>query len=169
MTSYGMSMMTSTTNLPLPDVLPIVEFQLEDGIGADEAIRLVGSDSKQEQPELDKGGSRWEEDTNQTFQTLQLNDYDSEPADESSDPFTVKLTSIDEGEYIYKPITVGRAALRKLKQSEVFVAKDISGTKFYRDFLNEQSHSMCSDCHKVGIVWLTLRFNNTFSFTVFHT
>lgn len=132
------------------DVLPILRFQLEEGIDPDEAVKLIGSESRQEIQEVESN-PKWEEETTENFEKLQLNDDRgfTDPSNTDQDPFTIKVTSLDEEEYSYRPITVGKAALRKLQLSEVFIAKDLTGVKFYRDFHNEQSHVMCPDCHKV--------------------
>ena len=175
MTSYGKSsddenFTRSFTFFNLfPDILPIVQFHVDEGIEPEEAIRLIGSESRKEQPEQD-ANPRWEEETNQEFQTLQLTDDQGSDAAfrNENDPFVVKEVSLDEDEYRYRPITVDRSTLRKLQLSEVFVAKDFTGTKFYRDFHNEQSHAMCPDCHKV-CYHFALQFSVIFEPSVFYS
>lgn len=72
-----------------PELLPLVEFQLEDGISDSEAIRLIESP-----PSIDeKNNTEWIQELSDTTQTLQINENTSE--DNIEDVFTAHLLNLE--------------------------------------------------------------------------
>ena len=73
------------------EVLPLVEFQLEEDISDEEAVRLIEAPSPV--PEESDNSQRWQQSTNDTFQTMQFD----EPSPSLEDPFTARLMSFEVG------------------------------------------------------------------------
>jgi intraflagellar transport protein 122 len=72
-----------------PEVLPLVEFQLEPGISDEEALSLIEAPTPvTEEPSQDGG---WLQTVGDTFQTLQ---FDDSPAG-VRDPFTARLMNYE--------------------------------------------------------------------------
>lgn len=68
--------------------MPLVEFQLEDGITDTEAVRLIETPSSKKKE--DKSNA-WKQEVTDSHQTLQL-DFNEEP---DEDPFTAKLINFE--------------------------------------------------------------------------
>lgn len=69
--------------LYIAEILPLVEFTLEDGISDTEAIRLIEAPPKTSSPY-----EGWTQEISDTQQTLKLDE-------ESQDPFTNKLIDFE--------------------------------------------------------------------------
>lgn len=70
------------------EILPLVEFQLEDGITDMEAVRLIETPASKKN--ADKSDN-WRQEVTESHQTLQLDFMDGE----EEDPFTAKLINFD--------------------------------------------------------------------------
>lgn len=71
------------------ELLPLVEFQLEDGISDSEAIRLIESPFNKD----NKTDSEWVQDESDTTQTLQIHENSSE--ENIEDNFTAHLMKLE--------------------------------------------------------------------------
>ena len=80
------------------EVLPLVEFQLEDGISDLEALRLIETDARREEEEEDV--MRLGEET-------------------ANDPFTTKLLTFHQDGLDFTPVVATRALLQSLAPGEV--------------------------------------------------
>jgi len=65
------------------EVLPIVEFELEEGLSDEEAVRLI------EAPATSGGGNQWSSSQGEDYQVLQLQE------EVAPDPFTLRLTNYE--------------------------------------------------------------------------
>lgn len=73
----------------ISEILPLVEFELEEGIGDTEAVRLI--ETPPTNKSVNGGSDGWKQEVNDTQEVLKL-DVDFE---EFEDPFTSKLISVD--------------------------------------------------------------------------
>ena len=80
---------TPVANL-FADVLPLVEFVLEDDIADDEACHLINMEPPRGKA---KGGRDWKEAAGDNVQTLRMDDF--QETAEDSDPFTARLLSFE--------------------------------------------------------------------------
>ncbi|XP_057655488.1 intraflagellar transport protein 122 homolog isoform X2 [Diorhabda carinulata] len=118
------------------ELLPLVEFHLEENISDQEALRLI------ETPVEVKKEENWKENISETQQTLQL----EVPPEEEPDPFTTKVTKSDE----FKPITVGRKTLLSLDSSSILICMWPPPLRhtYFRNLLPELHITMCNFCFK---------------------
>lgn len=119
------------------ELLPLVEFVLEDGISDDEAVRLI------ETPVVEKKEENWKEDIAENQQTLQL-----ENVTEGEDPFASKVIRTDDATFV--PVRVSRKALLSLESSSVMICKWRLPLKYqyYRNLLPDLHIAMCESCFK---------------------
>jgi len=121
------------------EILPLVEFQLEDGITDVEAMRLIESDSGGAS-EADKWRDRGGEDNMMT-----LGDTDSE------DPFTTRLYSFQQDGGTFSPVVASRSVLQSLGPGEVIVCKwppPLRNT-YFRNLMPDMAITKCQTCNKV--------------------
>ncbi|XP_020611190.1 intraflagellar transport protein 122 homolog isoform X2 [Orbicella faveolata] len=128
------------------EVLPLVEFVLEDGISDEEALKLIEIEPSRG-PE--KKRSNWQERDMGNFQSLQLTD--EPPEEEEEDPFTAKLMSFEQGGSEFVPVRVGRSTLQAMNSREVMVKKWPPPLKYqyYRSLLPDVSITLCSSCNRL--------------------
>lgn len=155
------------------DVLPIVEFTLEDGITHEEAVQLI-----QETPDEVTSVSvvkkdKWQEEVSEDYQTLKMNsdpdldndfDVDQELGQyyspggfaghqqqgNTSDPFTLNISRRADERESASRIIVGRSLMKQMKSSEIFVALHPPPLRpsYYRNLVPDMSVSMCSVCFR---------------------
>ncbi|CAG9855625.1 unnamed protein product [Phyllotreta striolata] len=124
------------------ELLPLVEFRLDEDITDEEAARLI------ETPSVDKKEANWEENISENQQTLRLEAEN--PA--GPDPFTWKPgasgSSADGDGFV--PVIVGRETLLGLDCSSVLICKWPAPLRcrYYRNLLPEMLISMCEFCFK---------------------
>nr|DBA18477.1 TPA: hypothetical protein GDO54_016716 [Pyxicephalus adspersus] len=125
------------------EVLPLVEFYLEEGISDEEAMSLINLEAPQSQPNKDK----WKEVSSADTQTLRLDD-EEERIDE--DPFTAKL-SFEQGGSEFVPVVVSRSVLRSMSRRDVMVKRWPKPLKwqYYRSLLPDVSITMCQSCFQM--------------------
>lgn len=118
------------------ELLPLVEFRLEEGIGDEEAVRLI------ETPMVEKKEENWKENISENHQTLQL----ETPHEEEPDPFTSKVNK----EAPFQPVIVGRKILLSFDSSSILVCKWPPPLRhqYFRNLLPEMLISMCDFCFK---------------------
>ncbi|XP_068714789.1 intraflagellar transport protein 122 homolog isoform X2 [Montipora foliosa] len=130
------------------EVLPLVEFVLEDGISDEEALKLIEKDSTKTGGRK-KSGSNWQEKDMGNFQTLQLTE--EPPEEQEDDPFTAKLMSFEQGGSEFVPVRVGRSTLQAMNSREVLVKKWPVPLKYqyYRSLLPDVSITLCPSCNRL--------------------
>ncbi|XP_023027775.2 intraflagellar transport protein Oseg1 isoform X1 [Leptinotarsa decemlineata] len=117
------------------ELLPLVEFQLEEGISDDEALRLL------ETPLKEKTEDVWKENISENQQTLQLDN-----SEENHDPFATKIAKQNE----FHPVVVGRKILQSLDKTSVLICRWPSPLKcqYFRNLLPALHITMCESCFK---------------------
>uniref|UniRef100_H2Z1N3 Intraflagellar transport protein 122 homolog n=1 Tax=Ciona savignyi TaxID=51511 RepID=H2Z1N3_CIOSA len=118
------------------EVLPLVEFTLEDGISDEEACRLIDSSSKP--PRSDE----WK-DNDRDAQSLQMDVVEE-------DPFTARLLTF-EGGGDYVPVVVNRVVLRSLSRGDVFIRRWAAPLRFqyFKNLMPEVAVAMCDSCFQM--------------------
>lgn len=111
------------------EILPLVEFALEEGISDEEAVRLIEASPKIVESQGDAD-------------TLQIMDED--------DPFTSRLSNFDGDDIGFKPVTIGRQTLLSLDSSSVFIAKwEVPlRYRYFKNLLPDLQIVMCNFCFK---------------------
>ncbi|XP_052090245.1 intraflagellar transport protein 122 homolog isoform X2 [Mytilus californianus] len=127
------------------EVLPLVEFVIEEGITDEEAVQILDLSIPKEKKEEKK----WHESRMGQAQTLRLGDEADEP--EEDDPFTAKLHSFEQGGTEFKPVRVTRSVLQSLSRSEVYVLKWPKPLRyqFFKSLLPDVTITQCPFCHKL--------------------
>uniref|UniRef100_A0A8B9GVU9 Intraflagellar transport protein 122 homolog n=1 Tax=Astyanax mexicanus TaxID=7994 RepID=A0A8B9GVU9_ASTMX len=127
------------------EVLPLVEFYLEEGITDEEAVSLIDLEVLR----VDRKTSRWQEMiSNHKSQSLKLDEDDVERPE--MDPFTAKL-SFEQGGSEFVPVLVSRAVLRSMSRRDVLIKrwpKPLSW-QYYRSLLPDVSITMCPSCFQM--------------------
>nr|XP_055048368.1 intraflagellar transport protein 122 homolog isoform X1 [Misgurnus anguillicaudatus] len=125
------------------EVLPLVEFYLEEDISDEEAVSLIDL----EVPRVEGKAASWQEMSSGESQCLKLDDRVEDPED---DPFTAKL-SFEQGGSAFVPVVVSRAVLRSMSRRDVLIKrwpKPLSW-QYYRSLLPDVSITMCPSCFQI--------------------
>ncbi|KAJ8370877.1 hypothetical protein SKAU_G00109050 [Synaphobranchus kaupii] len=125
------------------EVLPLVEFYLEEGISDEEAVSLIDL----EVPPTDRKSARWQEMSTGESQSLKLDDGVDDPEE---DPFMAKL-SFEQGGSEFVAVVVSRAVLRSMSRRDVLIKrwpKPLSW-QYYRSLLPDVSITMCPSCFQM--------------------
>ncbi|XP_048590687.1 intraflagellar transport protein 122 homolog isoform X2 [Nematostella vectensis] len=128
------------------EVLPLVEFVLEDDISDEEAIKLIEAEpTNQRRKDL----SKWQTTDMGNVQTLSLSD--PPPSNDDDDPFTAKLMSFEQGGSEFVPVRVGRATLHSMNRNEVIIKRWPVPLKhqYYRSLMPDVSITLCDSCNRV--------------------
>ncbi|XP_058499501.1 intraflagellar transport protein 122 homolog isoform X2 [Solea solea] len=125
------------------EVLPLVQFYLEDGISDEEAVSLIDL----EVPPVDKRDSRWQHMDNGELQTLRMDDGVD---DAEEDPFIAKM-SFEQGGSNFVPVKVSRSVLRSMSRRDVLIKRWPRPLKweYFRSLLPDVSITMCPTCFKM--------------------
>ncbi|CAB4000051.1 intraflagellar transport 122 homolog [Paramuricea clavata] len=128
------------------DVLPLVEFVLEDGISDEEAVKLIEADVPANRK---KDKSQWNEVDMGNVQSLQISD-EADGGDDD-DPFTEKLMSFEQGGTEFIPVKVGRAVLQSMNRHEVFIKRWPQPLKFnyYKSIMPDVAITLCQTCNRM--------------------
>jgi len=130
------------------EILPLVEFVIEDGITDEEAVKLITMETLTTKQQKDRN---WQEDNvDPNMQTLRFDNTDSGVEDED-DPFATKLMSFEQGGGEFHPVVIGRSTLKKLDRTTVFVRKWAPPLTFqyFRNIIPDISVTMCKSCYKL--------------------
>ena len=117
------------------EILPLVEFQLEEGITDVEAQRLIESDG---------GGDNTRDEERDNMLTI----GDTEDA---GDPFTTRLYSLQQDGGVFSPVVASRSVLASLGPGEVIVCRwppPLRNT-YYRNLMPDMAITKCQTCNKV--------------------
>jgi intraflagellar transport protein 122 len=117
------------------EILPLVEFHLEEDITDKEAMMLIESSAKTSSVKP-KG-----EDILTMDDSMGAND----------DPFGQKLFSFQQEGDAYEPVIVNKSALQNMQPGEVIVAKWSPPLRYqyYRNLLPDMSITKCETCNKM--------------------
>ncbi|XP_029363234.1 intraflagellar transport protein 122 homolog isoform X1 [Echeneis naucrates] len=124
------------------EVLPLVQFYLEEGISDEDAVSLIDL----EVPHMDERNARLQH-TDNDLQALRMDDgLDS--AEE--DPFTAKM-SFEQGGSNFVPVKVSRSVLRSMSRRDVLIKRWPRPLKweYFRSLLPDVSITMCPTCFKM--------------------
>uniref|UniRef100_A0A9J7Y3I0 Intraflagellar transport protein 122 homolog n=1 Tax=Cyprinus carpio carpio TaxID=630221 RepID=A0A9J7Y3I0_CYPCA len=124
------------------EVLPLVEFYLEDDISDEEAVSLIDLEVPRVQT-----NSSWQEMSSAESQCLRMDDGTEDPED---DPFTAKL-SFEQGGRAFVPVLVNRAVLRSMSRRDVLIKRwpRPLSWQYYRSLLPDVSITMCPSCFQM--------------------
>ncbi|KAK2897463.1 intraflagellar transport protein 122 homolog [Channa argus] len=125
------------------EVLPLVQFYLEEGISDEEAVSLIDL----EVPHMGQRDAHWQDMDNGEMQSLRMNeDLD----DEEEDPFTAKM-SFEQGGSNFVPVKVSRSVLRSMSRRDVLIKRWPRPLKweYFRSLLPDVSITMCPTCFKM--------------------
>lgn len=123
------------------EVLPLVEFEIENGIEDDEAVQLVEDESG-----VGKTSGGWKEESNNGAEVMNMHD-----SSDGQDPFTSQFLQFQAGE-AFSPVVVDREMLKTMPSSEVFVQRWPAplNYKYFRNVLPEIAVSHCETCNNVS-------------------
>ncbi|XP_027133028.1 intraflagellar transport protein 122 homolog isoform X2 [Larimichthys crocea] len=125
------------------EVLPLVQFYLEEGISDEEAVSLIDL----EVPHTDQRDARWHDMDNGELQALRMDDGLD---DAEEDPFTAKM-SFEQGGSNFVPVKVSRSVLRSMSRRDVLIKRWPRPLKweYFRSLLPDVSITMCPTCFKM--------------------
>ncbi|KAL9653142.1 hypothetical protein ABK040_006358 [Willaertia magna] len=126
-------------------ILPLVEFELEDGIEEEEAIKYI----QQAPPSFSilKRADKWRESKNDNVQSLRLDGNDGEDDSDLpiNDPFGKALMNLDS-----KLVKVNREMLKSFKREDVFIVdwnNSIMKRRFYKCIITNFPIVQCKTCN----------------------
>ena len=119
------------------EILPLVEFQLEEGIGDKEAIALIESS-----PDDSVGGG--DDDDNGA-------DVMNMDANKPEDPFSTKLFSFQQDGDLFSPVVVSRKTLSHMEAGDIIIFKwDLPlRYQFFKNIMPDMAITKCDSCNKV--------------------
>jgi intraflagellar transport protein 122 len=119
------------------EILPLVEFQLDEGITDKEAMSLIES----------SGNANNAARRSSSNDVLNMDDMGGN----MEDPFGQKLFSFQQDGDVFEPVVVGRSALKGMQPGEVIVAKWASPLRYqyFRNLLPDMSVTKCETCNKM--------------------
>lgn len=122
------------------ELLPLIEFQLENDISHEEAVKLI------ETPAVEKKDGKWKEEITENQQTLQIQTLEEE--EEEKDPFAFKVSRGEKK--TFRPVVVDRKTLLSLDVSSILICKWPSPLKyrFFKNILPDLHIVMCESCFK---------------------
>ncbi|XP_066554280.1 intraflagellar transport protein 122 homolog [Amia ocellicauda] len=125
------------------EVLPLIEFYLEEGITDEEAVSLIDLEA----PQTEKRGIKWQEMSSGESQSLRLDDSMDDPLE---DPFMAKL-SFEQGGSEFVPVVVSKAVLRSMSRRDVLIKRwpRPLSWQYYRSLLPDVSITMCPSCFQM--------------------
>ncbi|XP_028309970.1 intraflagellar transport protein 122 homolog [Gouania willdenowi] len=125
------------------EVLPLVQFYLEEDIGDEEALSLIDL----EVPDVNRKEARWQTVDSGEPQALRMDDGLN---DTEEDPFTAKM-SFEQGGSIFVPVQVSRSVLRSMSRRDVLIKRWPRPLKweYFRSLLPDVSITMCPTCFKM--------------------
>ncbi|XP_065214169.1 intraflagellar transport protein 122 homolog [Planococcus citri] len=125
------------------DFLPLIEFQLEDGISDEEAIELLRSTSSESMTKQSTTSSQ----SDGNFQALFIDDS----SQNSTDPFTATLINLEAENDRFNPVIVNRDTLLSMDINLVLICRWPKPLRYryYRNLVPELQIIACSSCFKI--------------------
>lgn len=132
--------------VPLPEILPLVEFFIEDDIGDDLALQLIRTEPAPMESPLKNT------DPSDDYQIYQHNSNGNKDADPFASYFYSEKVSVIEQRDQHSKIILNRDALMRLKPTEVIVCSWAPPlpNRYYRHFLPDVALKRCKHCNKVN-------------------
>ncbi|XP_032827224.2 intraflagellar transport protein 122 homolog [Petromyzon marinus] len=129
------------------EVLPLVGFSLEDGVGDEEALSLINLEGPPASAGQ-RGDTRWRE-SRAGKADMMVMENSEEAGEEANDPFAARLSFEDGAEFV--PVVLNRAALRSLSRRQVLVKRWPSPLRwqFYRSLMPDVPITVCSSCFQM--------------------
>lgn len=137
------------------EILPLVEFFLEDGISDVEAVSLIEleSDNSAAAATRSQGDDRrqWSEVQNDEYEVLKLDETKESDFSDQVDPFTTRLLTFEEGGAEFVPIVVNRRALSAMQRTDIIVLKTSEplSNRYFRNLMPDVSITHCRHCNKL--------------------
>ncbi|CAL4124428.1 unnamed protein product, partial [Meganyctiphanes norvegica] len=137
------------------EILPMVEFSLDEGITDEEAVRLIQQSSGSVNNTQHNGTAdqeiqedRWQESADGDNQALTLSSSPTNTG--NSDPFTGNLMSFYGGSE-FQPVIVNRAALAALEPHDVIICRWPHPLRytFYKNIMPDVPITHCEHCNKM--------------------
>lgn len=154
------------------DILPLVEFRLDEDLTEEEAIRIINTErepklmaSRQDEQSSDK----WNEERSSDYRVLKLEDSSVNESYKAEnyhgklmmeDPFTERMASYQDVDLEYQPITVNKELLQQTKSPDVILAQwpPPPKAKFFRNLMSGISITKCNSCLRVSSLNLAENF-----------
>ncbi|XP_045581276.1 intraflagellar transport protein 122 homolog [Procambarus clarkii] len=141
------------------EILPLVEFVLEEGITDEEAVRLIqhsGGGGSARDKKGSVGENDDEEEDNHWKQTdsggAQALTLDTSPthSQNDDDPFTANLMNFYGGSE-YQPVTLGQSALMVMEPHDIIICKWPKPLKFqyFKNIMPDMPITHCIHCNKM--------------------
>jgi len=133
------------------EVLPLVEFVLEPGIGDEEALGLLETEA----PRKAAAGGGWRETKGADVQTMRFDAPSSGDGDAGfEDPFNKRFLSFSGdhgGASEFQPVIVSRQALLGMDRVDVTVCKWSKPLRWrwFRNLVPDVSVTQCDSCHRL--------------------
>ncbi|XP_041457748.1 intraflagellar transport protein 122 homolog isoform X2 [Lytechinus variegatus] len=130
------------------EVLPLVEFHLEEGIPDEEAVQLI----QMEPPRNGRsGGDKWSESNKGNVQSMRLDEYGGDDSDVQEDPFTARLLSFEQGGNEFVPVVVNRTVLKSLDRSHVVIKRWSAPLRYqyFKSIMPDVSVIVCPSCNQL--------------------
>ncbi|XP_069499548.1 intraflagellar transport protein 122 homolog isoform X1 [Ambystoma mexicanum] len=130
------------------EVLPLVEFYLEEGITDEEAVSLINLEA----PKSDRNQGKWQESSSNECLDAQMLRLDDSTDSLEDDPFTAKL-SFEQGGSEFLPVVVSRSVLRTMSRRDVMIKRWVKPLQwqYYRSLLPDVSITMCMSCFQLRV------------------
>ncbi|EEB18094.1 conserved hypothetical protein [Pediculus humanus corporis] len=127
------------------EILPLVEFVLEDGITDEEAVKLIETPPSYGSESKDNKENGWIQTEGESYQMLHFEENSS-----TVDPFTAKLVNFDIEKDGFTPVTVNRSTLKSLDPNEVLISQRPKPLRYryYRNIIPDLPIVICHSCHK---------------------
>ncbi|XP_065066835.1 intraflagellar transport protein 122 homolog isoform X1 [Rhopilema esculentum] len=127
------------------EILPLVEFMLEDDIEDEEAIKLIETEALQTNK---KDKHKFQQSEN--MQSLRFDEFE-DAVGEDEDPFSTKVMTFEQGGGEFTPVLIGRKALKNLNRNEVFIKRwpEPLRYQYYKNIIPDVSIKMCQSCFRM--------------------
>ncbi|KAI0240368.1 intraflagellar transport 122 [Lamellibrachia satsuma] len=131
------------------EVLPLVEFYLEDDITDEEAQNLL--DLAPPRDDKRNRDNQWREDRIGNAQSLRMDEDILDESEDDVDPFSTNKSSYEQGLNEFQPVVVNRNVLRSLSRTEVIVCKWPQPLRFqyFKNVMPDVSIRRCPSCKKL--------------------
>uniref|UniRef100_A0A3Q3KMC4 Intraflagellar transport protein 122 homolog n=1 Tax=Monopterus albus TaxID=43700 RepID=A0A3Q3KMC4_MONAL len=125
------------------EVLPLVQFYLEEGISDEEAVSLIDL----EVPQMGLEDAHWQSMDSSGILLIVMHDGLD---DAKTDPFMAKM-SFEQGGSDFVPVKVSRSVLRSMSRRDVLIKRWPRPLKweYFRSLLPDVSITMCPTCFKM--------------------
>lgn len=126
------------------DVLPLVEFVLEEEISDEEAVKLIEAEPEETQDNT-QNNLRETED----YQAIRFDS--NQNGNSAEDPFSSKLMTYEEGGLDFIPVIVNSAVLKAMNRADIVICKWPKPLRyqFFKNLMTDVQITKCESCNKV--------------------